>query len=53
MPIPFRVGEHVTGEFFTDRADEVKKILRFMRDPSRLLVYGERRHGKSSAIRTP
>ena len=51
MPIPFRVGEHVTGEFFTDRADEVKKILRSMRDPSRLLVYGERRHGKSSAIR--
>lgn len=50
MPIPFRVGEHVTGEFFTDRAREVKKILRAMREPTRLLVYGDRRQGKSTAI---
>jgi hypothetical protein len=51
MATPFRVGEQVTGEFFTDRAEEVARILRAMREPSRLLVYGERRQGKSSAIR--
>lgn len=51
MTIPFRVGELVTGEFFTDRVEEVERILGAMRDPTRLLVYGERRQGKSSAIR--
>lgn len=50
MGNPFRVGERVTGEYFTDRADEVRTILRAMQDPSRLLVYGPRRMGKSSAI---
>lgn len=49
--VPFRVGEQVTGEFFTDRREEVHRILEAMRSPTRLLVYGERRHGKSSAIR--
>ena len=49
--VPFRIGEQVTGEFFTDREEEVKKILQALRSPTRLLVYGERRHGKSSAIR--
>ncbi len=49
--IPFRIGEQVTGEFFTDRSTEVARILDAMREPTRLLVYGERRQGKSSAIR--
>jgi len=49
--LPFRVGEQVTGEFFTDRAEEVDRILRALRHPSRLLVHGPRRQGKSSAIR--
>jgi len=48
---PFRIGERVTGEFFTNRAREVKRIRRAMAEPSRLLVYGPRRMGKSSAIR--
>jgi len=48
---PFRVGERVAGEHFTDRSDEVRRIHRAMRDPSRLLVYGPWRMGKSSAIR--
>jgi uncharacterized protein len=50
MDNPFRIGERVSGEYFTDRAEEVKRIHRAMRDPSRLLVYGPRRMGKSSAI---
>lgn len=48
---PFRTGQRVTGEFFTDRATEIDAIVRAMRDPgSRLLIYGPRRMGKSSAI---
>ncbi len=50
MANPFRVGEHVTGAFFTDRADEVARVRRGMTDPARLLVYGPRRIGKSSVI---
>lgn len=47
---PFRVGAHVTGAFFTDRAVEVRRIAGALSDPTRLLVFGARRIGKSSAI---
>jgi hypothetical protein len=47
---PFRIGERVSGQHFTDRADEVGRIVRAMLHPSRLLIYGPRRMGKSSAI---
>jgi uncharacterized protein len=47
---PFRVGDHVSGLFFTNRAEEVGRILTAMREPARLLVFGPRRVGKSSAI---
>lgn len=47
---PFRIGAHVTGRWFTNRADEVKRIARALREPTRLLVLGPRRMGKSSAI---
>lgn len=47
---PFRIGTHVTGAFFTDRADEVARIRLAMAEPTRLLVFGHRRMGKSSAI---
>lgn len=47
---PFRVGEHVTGPAFTDRADEVHAVLRAMRERGRLLVAGPRRMGKSTVI---
>lgn len=47
---PFRIGDHVTGPFFTDRAAEVRRILDAMRHPTRLLVFGARRMGKSSAL---
>ena len=47
---PFRVGGPVTGEFFTDRAVEVNEILRGMRRPTRMLIRGPRRQGKTSAI---
>lgn len=47
---PFRIGERVTGPFFTDRGGELEQVLRAMRHPSRLLVYGPRRFGKSSIL---
>lgn len=50
MDVPFRIGQHVTGEFFTDRRAEVARIRAAMTSGGRLLVYGERRQGKSSAI---
>lgn len=47
---PFRIGEHVTGPYFTDRAGEVRRIHEALREPTRLLILGLRRMGKSSAI---
>jgi AAA+ ATPase superfamily predicted ATPase len=41
----------VSGEYFTDRADELKTIRRAMQDGGRLLVTGPRRMGKSTVIR--
>lgn len=50
MDVPFRIGQRVTGEYFTDRVGEVRRIRQAMSTHGRLLVYGERRQGKSSAI---
>jgi hypothetical protein len=47
---PFRVGHHVRGAFFTDRADELRIVLRTMGSGGRLLVWGPRRMGKSTVI---
>lgn len=47
---PFRVGGPVTGEFFTDRAEEVNEIYRAMKHPARMLIRGPRRQGKTSAL---
>lgn len=52
MSIPFRVGEtvHDLGGF-SDRSVEVARVRRAIRDRERLLVYGERRIGKTSILR--
>lgn len=48
---PFRIHGIVQGEFFTDRAVEMQRIRDALRQPaSKLLVYGYRRMGKSSAL---
>jgi hypothetical protein len=55
MPVanPFIIGHHAEREAFCDRTREVARIAAAFRDPSaRLLLYGERRLGKSSAIHT-
>ncbi len=48
---PFRVGGTVVGEHFTDRADELKRIVAALSEPqAKLLIYGPRRMGKTSTL---
>lgn len=48
---PFRIHGVVEEEFFTDRAEELDRIRGTLAQPaSKLLVYGPRRMGKSSAL---
>jgi hypothetical protein len=48
---PFRIHGVVTEQFFTDRAEELDRILAALREPAaKLLVYGPRRMGKTSAL---
>lgn len=48
---PFRIHGIVEGDFFTDRADEIGRIARTLREPTaKLLVSGYRRMGKSSTL---
>src|SRR5690606_23298158 len=47
---PFRIGERVSGYAFADREQEVARIRQAMLSASSLLVYGQRRMGKSSTI---
>lgn len=48
---PFRIHGVVEGEFLTNRTDEIDKISNALTEPgSKLLVYGPRRMGKTSAI---
>jgi hypothetical protein len=48
---PFEIGLIARGEHFADREVEVERIAAALRSPgSRLVVYGDRRLGKSSAL---
>lgn len=48
---PFRIHGVVSEEFFTNRAAELDRILKTLREPAaKLLVYGPRRMGKTSAL---
>jgi hypothetical protein len=50
-PNPFEIGLLAQGDHFADREDEVARISRAFRSPGdRLVVYGDRRLGKSSAL---
>jgi hypothetical protein len=51
VPNPFRIHGAVSGPYFTDRAAELKVIVRALTEPSaKLLVFGERRVGKTSTL---
>ena len=48
---PLRIHGVVSGEHFTDRGDEVRRMVAVLREPgAKILVYGPRRMGKTSAI---
>ena len=48
---PFEIGLIARGNHFADREEEVARIARVFQSPgSRLVVYGDRRLGKSSAM---
>ena len=48
---PFKIHGIVEGEYFTDRTDELRLMVRSLTEPgNKLLVYGPRRMGKTSAI---
>lgn len=50
MTEPFATQRVVRGVDFTDREREVRRVLEAMRSGGRLVLYGERRMGKSSVI---
>jgi hypothetical protein len=50
MDQPFRTNQVVETPYFADRDEETRKLLRVMRNRERLVLYGERRQGKSSVI---
>lgn len=51
MPNPFRIHGAVRGAYFTDRASEIRTIVRVLGEPSaKLLLIGERRVGKTSVL---
>ena len=48
---PFRIHGVVAGDYFTDRDDELKRLVQALTEPgSKLLVYSPRRMGKTSAV---
>lgn len=48
---PFRIHGVVTREYFTDRAPELARLAQALAEPgAKLLVYGPRRMGKTSAL---
>lgn len=50
MGRPFKTDEVVKSPYFTDRENETSRVVRAMRHRERLVLYGERRQGKSSII---
>jgi hypothetical protein len=48
---PFRIHGLVAGDYFTDRDEELKRLIHALTEPgSKLLVYSPRRMGKTSAV---
>ncbi|MFW5952094.1 MAG: AAA family ATPase [Gemmatimonadota bacterium] len=50
MGAPFSTQQIARSEYFTDREREVARVVEAMRGRDRLVLYGERRMGKSSII---
>lgn len=50
MDTPFTTQQLARSPYFTDREREVRRVLEVMRSRDRLVLFGERRMGKSSVI---
>lgn len=50
MANPFKFGEAVTGECFTDRKKETRDIIEYIKAGQNLFIYSYRRLGKTSLI---
>jgi AAA+ ATPase superfamily predicted ATPase len=48
---PFKYGKEVTGEYFCNRKKEIEDILKFMRSSTNLIIFSQRRFGKTSLIK--
>ncbi len=47
---PFRFGDLALDDAFTDRADEVRELVRDMQNGQNVVVFAPRRYGKSSLV---
>jgi hypothetical protein len=50
VEVPFGTQKIASTPFFTDRSAEVRRVLQVMESADRLVVYGERRMGKTSLV---
>jgi len=50
-PIPFKFGEIVTGEHFTNREDEIEKLRNNFVSLQNTIIISPRRYGKSSLVK--
>lgn len=51
MDNPFRYGKAVSGEYFTNRVDEIKLLKNTLRSGQNVIITSPRRHGKTSLIK--
>ncbi|MFH1996733.1 MAG: ATP-binding protein [Candidatus Omnitrophota bacterium] len=47
---PFRFGNVVTGEYFTDRKNEIKEIVSEIKAGQHMVIMSPRRYGKTSLV---
>ena len=48
---PFIYGEEVSGEYFCDREEEIKELLRDIENSQNVIIFSPRRYGKTSLIK--
>ena len=51
MKNPFYYGQEVSGEYFTDRGQEIKTLLADLRRGQNVIIFSPRRYGKTSLIK--
>ena len=51
MKNPFVYGEEVSGDSFCNREEEIKEILRDIKNSQNVIIFSPRRYGKTSLIK--